>query len=479
MKNLKVWGLSLTILLCLVVGLTACGGNGDPADTTDTDATGTDTPTDAPTDAPTEAPTEPATEAPTETVALTEADTPTEEVTTEAVAEPETEDYSLHIPASKLDDTMTHLFSGNSVKNETVMFLDPGQAKSLLYKADEILSVTSYDGKITYVEGKDYELKDGQIVALEGTSIPCITSEVYYGADSSSLLMTKYNGKNVYTYWGEATAMTRWQVCVTYTHSDTWEGYTQETQTAVYQSLIQKLKDGEDVTVIFYGDSITFGANASFIVGCEPGQQSYPLLFVKALADLFDYRVQYVNTGLSGTSRVPSADYVPVEDYKGTITYINPSVGGWTSQNGVDNFNTYVKPQVEKYGCDLFIVAFGMNDAAVAPATTMQNMLKIMKNVEALAPESLYMVVSTMVPNPNATNGWYGYQEKQETVLLKKTLMDGKCAVACVTSVSKAVLEHKEFMDYTGNNINHPNDFFSRVYVQTLFQTFIGYENLD
>ena len=115
----------------------------------------------------------------------------------------------------------------------------------VIYKADEILSVTSYDGKITYVEGKDYELKDGQIVALEGTSIPCITSEVYYGADSSSLLMTKYNGKNVYTYWGEATAMTRWQVCVTYTHSDTWEGYTQETQTAVYQSLIQKLKDGE------------------------------------------------------------------------------------------------------------------------------------------------------------------------------------------------------------------------------------------
>jgi hypothetical protein len=33
--------------------------------------------------------------------------------------------------------------------------------------------------------------------------------------------------------------------------------------------------------------------------------------------------------------------------------------------------------------------------------------------------------------------------------------------------------------DESGNNINHPNDWFYRVYAQTLLQTLIGYENMN
>ena len=53
-----------------------------------------------------------------------------------------------------------------------------------------------------------------------------------------------------------------------------------------------------------------------------------------------------------------------------------------------------------------------------------------------------------------------------------------ECGVASVGLVSESVLERKEFRDYTGNNINHPNDFFCRVYAQTIFKALIGYENL-
>ena len=52
------------------------------------------------------------------------------------------------------------------------------------------------------------------------------------------------------------------------------------------------------------------------------------------------------------------------------------------------------------------------------------------------------------------------------------------CAVTQMTSISLAVLECKEFVDYTGNNINHPNDFFGRIYATSLLQSVIGYENL-
>ena len=52
-------------------------------------------------------------------------------------------------------------------------------------------------------------------------------------------------------------------------------------------------------------------------------------------------------------------------------------------------------------------------------------------------------------------------------------------AVACVNSVTKAMLETKDFYDFAGNNINHPNDFLHRIYAQTLLQTVIGYENMQ
>ena len=87
-----------------------------------------------------------------------------------------------------------------------------------------------------------------------------------------------------------------------------------------------------------------------------------------------------------------------------------------------------------------------------------------------------------MVPNNIATNGWYGNQDKQEAELIKlaATLTESgiNTAVTQMTSMSLSVLEYKNFVDYTGNNINHPNDFFGAIYAQTLFQSFIGYEYL-
>ena len=51
----------------------------------------------------------------------------------------------------------------------------------------------------------------------------------------------------------------------------------------------------EDVTVIFYGDSCTYGAASSFAYGYSPFQYSYALLVTNALADLFDYTVHYAS----------------------------------------------------------------------------------------------------------------------------------------------------------------------------------------
>ena len=99
-----------------------------------------------------------------------------------------------------------------------------------------------------------------------------------------------------------------------------------------------------------------------------------------------------------------------------------------------------------------------------------------------MSPDSSIVLLSTMVPNPDGVN-WYGNQDKQEEQL--KTLAEeyrGRgvaCGVCCMTSTSLDVLKYKDFHDYSGNNINHPNDYFVRIYAQTLLQLVVGYENMS
>ena len=82
----------------------------------------------------------------------------------------------------------------------------------------------------------------------------------------------------------------------------------------------------------------------------------------------------------------------------------------------------------------------------------------IINSALAITPNTSVLIVSTMLPNPNATNGWYGTQRKQPAWLseLAETLNGAgtPCAMVNMTEMSKSILETKDFMDCTGNNIN-------------------------
>ena len=403
--------------------------------------------------------------------------------TTTGQSDPPAPTSPFGIDMADLNDLMQPIFAGNTVKNETVMFLEKGDVKTLLYPIDTIVSVTSYDGTVVYEEGKDYELVDGKIKVLENSSIPCITLAKYYTDPGHSIkLNTYYNGSAVRTYWGED-MMDEWQVNVNYTHSSEWNGFKQKSQSDVFDSFIKKLMNGDDVTVIFWGDSITYGHNASWVKGYAPYQHSYTMLFVEALADLFDYTVEYikVNNTLTNTAPVPTENYVA--GTRGTITYINTAVAGWKSSHGVNNFLNYVGLKANQYGCDLLVIGFGMNDQIFEPTVTRDNFKSMIDSILLLSPDASVVMISTMMPNPNSVSKWYNGQDKQAPYLKELSQQYIAKGVACgvcdMTSMSKSVLQRKDFHDYSGNNINHPNDFFMRVYAQTLLQTVIGYENMD
>jgi hypothetical protein len=256
----------------------------------------------------------------------------------------------------------------------------------------------------------------------------------------------------------------------------------QECNTEQFYKLIEKLKAGEDVTFIFYGDSITCGANSSWYVGIEPNLGSYPMLFTEAVADVFGYTVNYIDVShLDSLIKAPPEPYVAGTN--GTITYINTAIGGWTAKDGVSNFNKFLKPYIEQYGCDLLVVAFAGNDACAnfTPQMVANNYKRIINLAHEIYPDLHFMMVSSMINTPLSTNGWYTPSMlEHEAEFLKATrrynLVDGiHGSVVGMTSMSVSLLDFKDFVDYTGNNINHPNDFLQRVYAQLLFQSFIGY----
>ena len=453
MRNAKRL-LSLFLAGLLLLSLVACGPD-EPVETTGATTTG----------APTEAPT---TEAPT-TPSTTEGAT-TEETTTTNSNEPEDEPLEFYL--QDLEFAMKPMFTGNYMREETVLFMEYGETKELLFPIDKIVAITSYDKKTRYKEGVDFAVVDGKLQILEGSSMPCLGTENYYGVGDGTL-KTLVNGEYVNTKFGN---MHPWQVMVTYTHETTWDGFWQKTATDVYRPVIDKLIAGEDLTFYFYGDSITTGAEAHHYHG-------YHVLFTETVAKQFGYTVRYVDvkgTGISNTI----TNYTKEKSFgeNGVITCLNSAVGGWNSQNGVDNFDVYVAPFLKQYGCDLFINAFGMNFPSAPEQNAVTHAQITVAKVKAISPQASFILVATMVPNPGATNRWYINQYKQEPLFLElaKTLNQGgtPCAVAQVTSMSQAILEIKDFYDYSGNNINHPNDFFTRVYAQVIFQLFFGYENL-
>ena len=296
MKKLLIALLALSMIFCMV----ACNNN----------------PTETPTDAET-----PTTEAPTEQPT----EQPTEEPTTPDEGKPEDQPFSLNW--DKLSNLMKPVLANNdgNVINETVMFMDYGDEKTLLYPIESVTSVTSYDGSKVYREGTDYTVVNGKLKILTGSSIPCITSARYYGT-SDSTLQTMYNGNKVNTYWGEGKPMTDYQVNVNYTHSEDWEGFEQKCESEIYADFLAKLEKGENVTVFFYGDSITRGANSSWERNYAPYQPTYSVLFVQALADLYGYTVEFKSIELPSTfGSIVAAPANYVGGTRGTITYVNGS----------------------------------------------------------------------------------------------------------------------------------------------------------
>ena len=351
-----------------------------------------------------------------------------------------------------LDVYMKPIWQGSVVYNETLMFVGGGDRATLLYQATEIVSVRSYDLKTEYEEGVDYtyDSKTNTIRLKKNTKIPYFTEEEYYPAQEipgGSFPCTLDDVK--YIRFAEGDFFSSKQIAVTYRHSGKKHITAPKSQSSAFENTLRKMEKDEEVKVLFYGDSITVGANSSGFVGSGP----YADVWAKMV---FDSLVK--KTGASKAE------------------YINTAVGGWTSQNGLEN----LEEKVLAYAPDAVVLAFGMNDGGLNPAKHIENVAEMVERIREVNPNTEICLVSTMLPN-EAVQGFYRNQilfRGEYKSYLEERQKDGdtKICYADVTTIHSALLEKKRYYDMTGNNVNHTNDFMARIYAQTVFQTICGYE---
>ena len=335
---------------------------------------------------------------------------------------------------------MSPVWSGNTVYNETVwpVDLDGGELLiPLLYRAKRILSVTDTSLQNEYAEGADYELCDGKILIKRGGRIDITPRNEFFldriQEDSPFKIAAEGGG---WLFFGEGDRITKRQIAVTYEHEDEWDGFVPSPARGLTRTR-GLIAAKAPVSVAFFGDSITYGCNSSGMkdIMVPP----YAPIFPRAVADF-----------IAGTGCETG--------------YINRAVGGMDSRWGAENMT----PLFGGDKFDLMVIAFGMNDGAIEGFE--ENIVKMIEDALIINPDAEFLLVSTTLPHKLAA-GFYRQQYIQQGVLERICgRYGGKTALVPMTDVHLSLLEKKRFFDMTGNNVNHPNDFLSAIYAQTILR---------
>ena len=344
--------------------------------------------------------------------------------------------------ASATDPRVPPLFTGSVMTNETVLFMGTGDAAPLMYKADEILSVTSFDLKTEYEQGVDwtFDAAAHTIRPTANTRMPYYTEAEWY--PESGRFACNVPGK-AYVFFSEGSVISLHQVCVTYRHSDSWDGPVPRDDSAAFAPMLEEFAVRQGGKTLFYGDSITTAANSSGMIGFEPYIPGWPKQVHDGIVEA---------TGNAG------------------LEYVNTAVGGKNTQWGLDN----IQSRVIDYAPDFVLIAFGMNDSLSAADYSAKHEAMV-NAVHTALPNATVMLVPPMVPNLETTSlasrgTLFPQYEQALYALADKFRAAGFARIGCanVNTMHAAVLARKRFRDMTGNNINHCNDFSARIYRDTI-----------
>jgi lysophospholipase L1-like esterase len=341
-------------------------------------------------------------------------------------------------PMWTLEEILEPVWKSSRILNETSLPVSvDGQPAStkLLFEPVGNLTVRDYTLATTYREGIDFVM-DGQVLRLtENSSIPFLTRDQLFPntEDAEPGTMRAHRGGLI--AFGEGTFFTSRQLAVSYNHAGQWTGPVPSDGAGQLRRTRQLLQNGEPIKIALFGDSISVGASASGRGNRPPYVPGWGELMIRGLR----------------------------QTYQSPITFVNPSKGGGRASWGLGLAPSALVPEKP----DLCILGFGMNDGTATPVETyIDQIQQIMAMVRAGNPNTEFILVASMMPNPD----WRALAPMNQYLAALKALESETVAVADAWSISEYLLKTKHYCDITSNHVNHPSDFMVRLYAQIVLQ---------
>ncbi len=385
--------------------------------------------------------------------------------------------------ADKLDDLVKSFWHGDTMYEETILLVAETDADGnvvsapkakLMFDATEIVSLKQYNVSAKVPEkthdSAAYTYKDGYIIATgnaEGTTfntvLPYVNDkaltgeQAFPGVPQNTSIPSKVEG--LYLPFTEGVGIVNKQLYVTYKHDEVSTNVMPEYQSKTLSKTLSKLKSEEDINMLIYGDSISTGANSSSILQIEPELDPWYKLVQKNLAKC----------------------------YGGKVTLKNFAVGGWTSTQGVNGGTVGSTPRpglkglfldanyLKGYSPDLAIIGFGMNDATlnVGIAKYKENTKSMIDSIRSQNPNCDIILLGTMLANPASPTHAKNQAEYSES-LNEVAAAYGGVAVIDVGKIHKVILDSgKNYTSVSANNVNHPNDFTTRMYATAILAALV------
>lgn len=354
-------------------------------------------------------------------------------------------------------------WEGNIVYNEIVHPIRDSSNKlvpfELMYDASEIVSVKDYKLQVTYTEGKDYKLENGNLVILPGGNIEVMNYNKMhptsvpagYGQHEFSPYYPHADNPGHWEYWTGGGDVCEVSLAVTYIHNDTWDAPIPESQESKLPKTFEKLKNKDELTIVVAGDSVSTGAMGSGFLGMSPYADAYPEMTEKAL------RQKYNND---------------------KIDLINSAIGGTMSYFEEAKMNN----TIIAYSPDLVILNFGMNDSScdrvgISGELFHDNLALQIEYIKEKLPDCEVLLVSSLYGN-RYTFPAEKYEEHAGLLYVLADEYEG-VGVADPQKIEKYLIEEtgKDYICFMADNMVHPGDLGMRLMAQTILEA-LSFEDL-
>lgn len=324
----------------------------------------------------------------------------------------------------------------------------------LLFPATKILAVHSADGRTHYQQGKDFNFTTGgnRLELVEKSRIPMIQGDDLFPPKGKlpqwpatvipgpQSIPHKLGDPETFVLFNNGHWFHDQQIEVTYERQATeWSGAVPGFDATKLPRTLERLKGKRKLTIGVSGDSITFGLNASGLLGVSPFMPMYPDLVAAQLR----------------------------ATYGGEVALFNRAVGGWSVPNGLADLD-----QLLAHEPDLVLIAYGMNDVGRRnPDAYKQGIQEMITRIKAARPEAEILLVATMLGNEQ----WH--HTPREMFPKYRDALASLCgpgvALVDMTSLWTEMLKRKRDCDLTGNGVNHPSDFGHRVYASAVLSLLV------